>query len=174
MNGLRILALLALALLSALLLATSAGAQFNPSPLYEYAATYTYWSDVSDGVYWWAVRNESTTVTLIGWTTGANFPIGTIPRAAIIPEAVFPLPTVQPTLPRPWFNAFLSSPLAPVVVESTLFWSDGASATVLVYLPSDAPRLATTNIIIPEPSGLLSLALGIGGLGIGLRRRLGQ
>lgn len=171
MNGLRISTLLALAFLLALLLGTSAGAQFNPQPLYEYAATYTVWSDVSDGVYWWAVRNERTDATMIGWTTGANSPIGTIPRAATIPEAVFPLPTVQPTLPRPWFNAFLSSPLAPMVVESTLFWSDGTSANVPVYMPLVSLEMKP-SYIIPEPSGLLSLALGIAGLGMGLRRKL--
>ncbi len=172
MNGFRISALLALVLF---LTAAAIGAPNDPAPLYEYAAKYTYWSDLSDGVYQWAVRNESTTATLTGWTTGSDVPIDAIPRAAIIPEAVFPLPTVQPSLPRPWFNAFLSSDLAPVTVESTLSWSDGTSTMVPIYMPLSALRqeLRLRYVITPEPSGLLALALGIGGVVMGLRRKLG-
>ena len=168
MNGLRILPLLVLVLV---LTSASMGQTTDPEPLFEYAPKYTYWSDVSDGVYWWAVRNESSTVTLVSWTTGRSFPIGTIPRAAIIPEAVFPLPTVQSSLPRPWFNAFLDSPLAPVLVESTLTWSDSTSATVMVYMPPDAPMQALQNVV-PEPSGLMALFASIGGLWLGMRRKL--
>ena len=157
----------AFAVLIALLLATSAGAQFNPQPLYEYAATYTYWSDVSDGVYNWAVRNESTTVTLIGWTTGQNYPIGTIPGAAIVPEATFPLPTVQPTLARPWFNAFYWSASEPLTVISILRWSDGSYAAVPVWMATDAPM---ASLVVPEPSGLMGLSVGIGGLIAWMRR----
>ena len=157
-------------ILLALVLATSAGAQFNPAPLYEYAATYTAWSDVSDGVYWWSVRNERTDATMTGWTTGAAYPIGTIPGAAIIPEAVFPLPVVSPTLPRPWFNAFLDNALEPLIIPSTITWSDLTTATVPVYMPPDAPLLALQAV--PEPSGLLALSVGIGGMvGAWKRRR---
>ena len=157
-------------ILLALVLATSAGAQFNPDPLYEYAATYTYWSDVSDGVYWWSVRNERTDATMTGWTTGAAYPIGTIPGAAIIPEAHFPLPVVSPTLPRPWFNAFLDSTASPVMVLSTIRWSDGVIAVAPVWMPADAPLSALMPV--PEPSGLLALSVGIGGMvGAAWKRR---
>lgn len=149
------------ALLLACMMLPAAGDPLNPEPFFEYAANYTYWSDVSDGVYWWAVRNESTTATLISWTTGQAFPIGTIPRAAIVPEALFPLPTVQPTLPRPWFNAFLYDDLAPIAVTSILRWSDGTFAAVPVYMPPDAPLLALQAV--PEPAGLLVLAVGLVG-----------
>ena len=159
-----------LTILLALLLAIPAGAQFNPAPLYEYAATYTAWSDVSDGVYWWSVRNERTDATMTGWTTGAAYPIGTIPGAAIIPEAHFPLPVVSPTLPRPWFNAFLTSLASPVVVLSTMRWSDGSFAVAPVWMPSDAPLLALQPV--PEPSGLLALTVGLAGMvGAAWKRR---
>lgn len=143
-----------------LILATVAGAQYNPEPLFQYADKFTYWSDVSDGVYWWAVRNESTTVTLTSWTVGAGHIIGSAPDT-ILPEAKFPLPTVKSDIPRPWFNAFLNNSEAPVIVMGTLWWSDLTSTAVPTYVPQSMP--------MPEPSSLLVLSLLVGG--IALKRR---
>lgn len=161
-----------LTLLLALVLATAAGAQYNPPPLYEYAASYTVWSDVSDGVYWWAVRNERTDALMISWTTGADYPVGTIPEAAIRPEALFPLPRVQPTLPRPWFNAFLTSGSSPIQVLSTMRWSDGSAAVFPVWMPANAPML---SLVVPEPSSLLALSVGLTAIvGAAWKRRTGK
>jgi len=149
-------------LLCALLLPAAA----DPEPLYEYAATYTYWSDLSDGVYWWAVRNERADAEMTAWTVGTTHNIGSLPDTTT-PEASFPLPPVSPSLPRPWFNAFLNSSEPYVIAESTIWWSDGVTATVPIYYPDNAP-------MSPEPSGMLALGFGVTALLAYSLRRMRQ
>lgn len=115
----------------------------------EWGDTYTYTCTDADGVYRWALRNESPDVPLVDWTW-ADGRVGGL-SGAISLEADFPLPMVTPTTPRPWYNVALYNTEPSVTVYSTLWWADGTSVSGLpIVMPQSA---------VPEPCGLLVFAV---------------
>lgn len=102
------------------------------------------------GAYIWSVKNESYTHALTDWRW-AGRRIGELAGAELL-EAQLPLLPVQPAVPNPWYQVAVRSGSAPVIVESTLYWDDGETAAVAVYIPAE---------MVPEPGGMLALGLGL-------------
>jgi hypothetical protein len=130
-----------------LLCALCVTAQAYPT-LYEYAQSYTYQSRIdASGYYMWSLRNESITQALTGWDWQGGS-ITAIPGSEVV-EAGLPLPTAQGI--RPWLNVALMTTATPLTVPSTITWADGSQAVVPIYMPT----------AVPEPAGLLVLAVGV-------------
>lgn len=144
-------------ILALCLLVVTAGAA---SAYYSYTdpAGFSYNSAVNDGVLWEQLRNERDGVDLVTWRW-AGGTVGLWPGAESL-EASFPLPGVESGIPRPWYNVATDCTDV-VTVTSWLEWADGMGYEVPVYVPT---------ALVPEPSGLLALAIGAAGL-LARRRR---
>jgi len=130
----------------------------------DYGDGYTYAcyddrKDTSGGNWYaWSLRNESDTAEITNWTWAQGV-VGVLPGSLSL-EAEFPLPRVT-NLPRPWYNTFYRSDSPSTTVMSTIWWSDGTTASVPVVMPVS---------VVPEPAGFIALAASLVAL-CGIRRR---
>jgi hypothetical protein len=101
-----------------------------------------------DNWYAWALRNESYVAEIVDWTWSGGV-VGVLPGSESL-EAEFPLPLAIGA--RPWYNTFYRSDSPSTTVMSTIWWSDGTTASVPVVMPTSA---------VPEPSGAVAVMVGL-------------
>jgi hypothetical protein len=124
---------------------------------YTYACYDNHADTQGNNWYAWALRNESYTSEIVTWTWAGGV-VGVLPGSESL-EAEFPLPVA--TGIRPWYNTFYRSDEPSTTVMSTIWWSDGTTASVPVVMPVS---------VVPEPTGLIALAASLVAL-CGIRRR---
>ena len=160
-----------LAVMAALCIAGSARADVefvypalntDPSPdagyVYYYDSFVQFPADTFiDYYYYWEAANFSTNLDVVSWTYGGGdvFALGDYTGD--------PMPfQANAGDPRVWgfSDHFYMDP--PIAVKSEIAFSDGHKEIVDIYVPTS---------LVPEPSSIIGLLSGLGGLGILIRRK---